>query len=800
MAIDCLIIGYNDGRFDKEVEMLRSMGNSHPNFRDINLNHITYQGKPYRAMDILDHFHYEGRNGGTSRRSFHNAEVLWMVIMYLGSYLSKHGFSFDYVNLFQFEKDELREKLLNNEYLSVAVTTTIYNYDTPIIDAVNFVREYNQKAKVIVGGPYIAKRSETMEEFDLQAVFKYIGADFYVRSREGEQALVRILRELKGDGNYAAIPNIAYRDGSNFLLTRAEKEINALHENIIDYSLFPSRDVGSYVNLRITKGCPFKCAFCSFPLQTDQYNVSQVEYIEQELNAIRDVGSVTGLFFIDDTVNVPVPTFKEMMRMMIRNNYGYKWHCFFRADFCDEELVDLMARAGCQGIFLGLESANDQILRNMHKTARKKHYLDIVPRFKNAGIQVFASLFFGFPGETYETAQETMDFLVETEPDFYRPLIWYCDPVTPIWAEKEKYGLKGYHFSWSHETMDVKTACDLVDRCFMNYDTPLWVPDPGFNFVSLFLLQNRGMTFPQIKTFLKSFNAVVREKVIDPRRVGPSDHLIENLRRASQYDRPAQPENETIEILSADKYRAAEKFWLEELDSAELPTHGQPNSPILERDDWRASDGQDVAEEALQSLQRSCGADRSSVWLAALSTALMRLDGRDHHAIVCALEGKGTFPVHLSAGLEQSFSELVRLTRDRVARAADHQLFAMRILNNVFRMTGYVKSYPLFEVAYLDGNSAPSSKDRFGHFPPETYGRLELILCTNGNNHLRLAYSAGQHDPENVEGLAQGILSILEAAAADPQIRLRDIELGDKALFAAEASVLLPQEALSFNF
>jgi hypothetical protein len=58
VTTDCLIIGYNDGDLTHEVEMMRAMGADHPDYRDLSLNFIQYQGRPYRAMDILDHFYY----------------------------------------------------------------------------------------------------------------------------------------------------------------------------------------------------------------------------------------------------------------------------------------------------------------------------------------------------------------------------------------------------------------------------------------------------------------------------------------------------------------------------------------------------------------------------------------------------------------------------------------------------------------------------------------------------------------------------------------------------------------------
>ena len=94
--------------------------------------------------------------------------------------------------------------------------------------------------------------------------------------------------------------------------------------------------------------------------------------MEQELNAIREIGTVTTLTFIDDMFNVPKARFKEMLRMMIDNQYGFKWNCFYRSDHGDEEAIELMGKAGCEGVFLGVESGSDAMLEKMNKTARRE--------------------------------------------------------------------------------------------------------------------------------------------------------------------------------------------------------------------------------------------------------------------------------------------------------------------------------------------------------------------------------------------------------------------------------------------
>src|SRR5690554_4977820 len=234
--IDCLLIGHNDGEFAALVASIKPMGIDHPDFRDLKLNYIEYDQKPYRALDILDKFYYEKRRD--NYRRFHNADLLWNTLMYLGSYLSKRNMTFDYINLFHLEREKLKKKLKKNKYLAIAVTTTIYTMIDPILEVISFIKKYNNEAKIIVGGPFIAKHVEAMDVDSKKQFFQLIGADFFVYSREGEKALYNIIHTLKNRGEFGKIKNIALRNDSGYEITEPELEDNPLNENVIDYSLF----------------------------------------------------------------------------------------------------------------------------------------------------------------------------------------------------------------------------------------------------------------------------------------------------------------------------------------------------------------------------------------------------------------------------------------------------------------------------------------------------------------------------------------------------------------------------------
>jgi radical SAM PhpK family P-methyltransferase len=546
---DCLLLGFNDSNFAGFVDMVKSMGTESGAFKDLNLAYIDFNGKPHRSMDMLNHFYFEGKP--ESEKRFHNADFLWPVITYLGSYLHRRGYTFDYVNLPHLQKDSLREKLERNDILTIAITTTLYVSVHPILELISFIKQYNKTAKIIVGGPYVSNLPKMTDSVTFQRLLNYIGADVYVISSEGEEALVNIIEALKNKGGLGKVANIAYKQDRKYVLTAASTEASPLEENMVDYSLFPAEEIDQFVTLRTAKSCPFSCAFCGFPQRAGKYKYLSVELVEKELNAIRDIGPVTTLTFIDDTFNVPKERFREMMRMMINNNYGFKWNSFYRSDHGDELTIELMSKAGCEGVFLGIESGSDAQLQRMNKTARRKDYLKSIPLLRGAGISTHANVIVGFPGETPSTYQETVGLIEETRPDFFRAQLWYADPVTPIWEKKDEYEVKGSAFNWSHNTMDYQMACDWVDNMFVNIENSIWLPQNGFEQWSTFYLQRKGMSLDQVKTFLKNFNAIIKEKLVNPSKLGISPHLVEALKESCEFDRQPENRRDSIEFASS---------------------------------------------------------------------------------------------------------------------------------------------------------------------------------------------------------------------------------------------------------
>lgn len=534
MSVDCLILGFYDYPFADYVTMLRAMGTDSGAYHDLSLAFVEHEGEPMRALDILTRFHCE--DPLLPQRPFHNADFLWPVVYYLTTYLRRRGYEIDYVNLPHLEMEKLKQKLQHG-VSTVAITTTLYVSPQPIVALVTAIREYDPEVKIIVGGPYITNLTDAHSPEDLSQLFEYLGADVYVLSKEGELTLAHLLAAVRDAKPLNSVPNLAFRNSdATFTFTHSVPESSALEENIIDFSAFDREEMGEFLSLRTAKSCPFACAFCGFPERAGEYRFLDVNGVEKQLNAVKELGTITTLTFLDDTFNVPKARFKDILRMMIRNNYGFRWNCFYRADQGDAETIELMAQAGCEGVFLGVESGSDQILKLMNKTARRKHYVQAIPLLKANGISTYASLIVGYPGETKETVAETVAFLDEARPDFYRAQLWYADPVTPVWKRREEFGITGAGFNWTHNTMTAREACDWIDRIFLEVDDSVWLPQFGFEQWSTFYLARKGMSWRQIKAFLRAFNDLIRHRMTHSEETCSAE-LWENLRRSCQFDR-----------------------------------------------------------------------------------------------------------------------------------------------------------------------------------------------------------------------------------------------------------------------
>src|SRR5690349_3066480 len=513
--LDCVVIGYNELPFDRYESFLRNYGEGSEAYRDLKFSFVNLGDKKLDYTGLLNYAREQSQppdNGRHTQAEFKSGDIPNLAAVYLTNFLRHRGYSAGYINLFQYEQQKLIEYLAADP-LCVAITTTFYVVNLPVIEMVEFIRTHNAAVKIVVGGPLVANHARNNQGDTFSAALADLGADIYVIEGQGEATLARIVECLKHDGNLSDVPNIAYFENGKLRRTTTVPENNSLDENFIDWRAFASETTGATLQTRTARSCAFKCSFCNYPSRAGALTLTSLAVLERELDSMYELGGVQNVVFIDDTFNVPFPRFKEICRLMIRKNYQFNWFSYFRCSNSDEEAIDLMAQSGCKGVFLGIESGSPTILTNMNKAATIEKYATGIELLRRYGILTFGSFIIGFPGETDETVDETIDFLRATQPDFYRTQLWYCEAGTPIEHQREKFQINGEGFVWNHATMDSLEAMDHIDRLFLSVPESVWLPQWSFDFWIIPYLLGRGLSMETFRDLMAQAHQMLRLEI-----------------------------------------------------------------------------------------------------------------------------------------------------------------------------------------------------------------------------------------------------------------------------------------------
>jgi radical SAM PhpK family P-methyltransferase len=510
---DCILIGFNEIDFADFARAQKVFERTSGAYRELLTNSVLLGDRRMTYMDLLNVVR-EHMTGQPSRLTAF--EMPSLGVAYLTSFLRRRGFDVGVVNFFNTGRGDLAAMLAGNPR-AVAITTTYYVDDEPIRQIIRFIREHNPEVPVIVGGPRVHNLCAGQPPQVQDVLLNALGADIYIDSAQGEDSLAGVLTALRDKGgDLSRTPNLIYRSPENprgpMVRTLPMVENNDLNENAVDWSYFEPSYFAPTTYMRTSRSCSFGCAFCNYPAMAGPLTLSDLSTIENELRYLCENG-VRNLIFVDDTFNVPLPRFKKICRMMIENRFDLRWVSFFRCSNADDEAFDLMAEAGCMGVFLGIESGDQRILKNMTKFARTD-----------------ASIVLGFPGENEESVNNTIDFLNRTQPTFYNVQLYYHDVLAPIEQQREKYGIEGSGYSWRHSTMSWQEAADWKDDFVRRVQGPALMPLYGLSIWCIPYLISQGMTMEEIIRFTRSATQLVI-KGLDADHIVPEPE-IETLAQA----------------------------------------------------------------------------------------------------------------------------------------------------------------------------------------------------------------------------------------------------------------------------
>lgn len=153
-----------------------------------------------------------------------------------------------------------------------------------------------------------------------------------------------------------------------------------------------------------TFGCPDNCDFCSKPIFGSVFRRRNLDAVFEEIEQIRRLG-YDSLWIADDTFTLSLPHLEQFCQRMAGRKIN--WSCLSRSTDINVETARLMKEAGCQRVYLGLETGSQATLQLMNKKATLEEGIEAVHQFHKAGIEVAAFFIVGYPGETFTSIEET---------------------------------------------------------------------------------------------------------------------------------------------------------------------------------------------------------------------------------------------------------------------------------------------------------------------------------------------------------------------------------------------------------
>ena len=158
--------------------------------------------------------------------------------------------------------------------------------------------------------------------------------------------------------------------------------------------------------IMMTKGCPFNCDFCSKPIFGNKLRKRSVSDCMREILYIKSLG-YNQLWIADDCFTLDERFLKNFCLEMIGKKVNMTWSCLSRVDSIGDEFAELMRKAGCIKIYLGVESGSDRTLSLMKKHFKVKDVSLMVKKINKAKIKIGAFFIVGYPGETIDSINKT---------------------------------------------------------------------------------------------------------------------------------------------------------------------------------------------------------------------------------------------------------------------------------------------------------------------------------------------------------------------------------------------------------
>lgn len=251
-------------------------------------------------------------------------------------------------------------------------------------------------------------------------------ADGVVRG-EPEYTVTEICDRLSAGARLDGVEGLTHRWRAEVLVERPRADIADLDalpfpaRHLLPMDVYQSAVMGikPFTTILASRGCYYTCTYCPYPVgqgkewraRSDANVVAEVEHVVREYG-VREILFRDPLFTADRRRAVRIANAIRDLALPVI------WRCETRLDLIDEEIVAAFAEGGCRWINFGVESASDQVLDNVTRRRIPVEKMERIFRAcRRHGIETMAFLIFGLPGETRDTAEESINLALRLDPD-----------------------------------------------------------------------------------------------------------------------------------------------------------------------------------------------------------------------------------------------------------------------------------------------------------------------------------------------------------------------------------------------
>lgn len=401
-------------------------------------------------------------------------------IGYMAAVLEKNGYDVDVLDASALELtyDEIGKEILKRKPDIVSISAL-----TPTIgvalDSADKIKQVKPDTIVVLGGYHPTS--------EFKSVLAEPSVDVVVRG-EGEYTLLELVQTVEAGGDLRNVSGLAFHDetDSSLVLTPDRPVIQDLDELPFPaFHLFPMEKyrilniTTNVATIITTRGCPMQCSFCSSAaLHGDKLRRRSYQNVCDEIELRLKEENIDTIAFMDDTFTLNKRFVRDFCQEIKRRNLKFWWGCTSRVDSLDEELLQTMKDAGCITIFIGVESADQQVLEKMNKNITVSKTEKAFRLARKVGIRTIASCVIGMPEDTKRTINKTLDFVKKLNPNYALYSLATPYPGTRFYNEAFKKNLIVIN-DWSKytlinpilETIDCssKELRSLQKKAFINF-------------------------------------------------------------------------------------------------------------------------------------------------------------------------------------------------------------------------------------------------------------------------------------------------------------------------------------------